>query len=371
MRGNATRHLLHAAVLLAVPAAVPAQEPAYAPAGECAACHATIHQYWSESAHAQAVTRPGFLEAFRAAPAEPSAWGDCVWCHAPTTLVTGDTALEGELAREGVTCDFCHTVADVDLGRPDHPFELAPGDVKLGPLLYTTAAPHGTGYSTLHRSSALLCAGCHDYRNANGVAVLTAYSEWSRTSYASRGLTCQECHMPVVPGSTVTEGLESSQRVVNLHRAPGGSSAAKLAAGLELEIDSFRALAGSAEIRVVVRNSGVGHSAPGGLSTKSLALVVGIDTGGGELSHAVEHLYRRQLLDAAGEPLSSVPEMFLDAAAVGEDTRIPAGEARSARVTLPLPEDWKAVVARLEYRDASGPGEPATILIHEERRERR
>jgi Cytochrome c554 and c-prime len=371
MRGNAARHLLHAAVLLVVPAATPAQDATYTSAEQCAACHDTIHQYWSESAHARSVTRPGFLDAFRSAPADPAAWGDCVWCHAPTTLVTGDTALEGALAREGVTCDFCHTVTNVDLGRPDEPFELRPGDVKLGPLQYTADAPHGTEYSTLHRSSALLCAGCHDYRNANGVAVLTAYTEWSQSPYAARGKTCQECHMPLVPGSTVTAGLESSQRVINLHRTPGGSFAAKLAAGLELEIESFRALASSAEVRVVVRNSGAGHSVPGGLSTKSLALVVGVDSGSGALSHTLEQIYQRELLDAEGNPLSDVPAMFLKAAAVGEDTRIPAGQSRSARFTLPLPDDWKAVVARLEYRDHSGPGVPQTILIREERRERR
>jgi hypothetical protein len=37
---------------------------------------------------------------------------------------------------------------------------------------------------------------------------------------------------------------------------------------------------------------------------------------------------------------------------------------------VPLPEGWKAIVARLEYRDASDPAAPKTRLITEQRRER-
>ena len=45
----------------------------------------------------------------------------CVWCHAPTALATGDYELKQAMTMEAITCDFCHTVADVDLGKPDQP----------------------------------------------------------------------------------------------------------------------------------------------------------------------------------------------------------------------------------------------------------
>ena len=32
----------------------------------------------------------------------------CVWCHAPTVLVTGDLEMQQAVTREGITCDFCH-----------------------------------------------------------------------------------------------------------------------------------------------------------------------------------------------------------------------------------------------------------------------
>lgn len=85
--------------------------------------------------------------------------------------------------------------------------------------------------------------------------------------------------MPLVPGKTVTEGLQSTQRRINLHRLEGGSAVTGVQSGLELRIGSLDLGSASAGVEVVVTNRRVGHSAPGGLSTKSLVLAVGVDTG--------------------------------------------------------------------------------------------
>jgi hypothetical protein len=295
----------------------------------------------------------------------------CVWCHAPTALVSGDFALAEPVTREGVTCDFCHTLADVDLGKSDHPFELAPGDVKRGPFEYAEGLPHETAYSTLHRSSALLCASCHEYRNAHGVAVLSTYTEWKAGPYPDRGETCQECHMPLVPGTAVAASLEPTSRQINLHRVVGGSLASRVRGGVDLSIESVAAGSGSADVRVVVTNTGVGHDVPGGLSSKSLVLTVGVETTAGTILHQKDRTYRRQLLDAEGRELTAVEDLFLATTAVGQDTRLKPGESRNERFSVPLPDDWKAIVARLEYRDASDPSEPpVTRLIAEQRHAR-
>jgi len=150
-----------------------AQAAPYSPAAECGECHEAIYRSWSEGPHARAAAGEGFLASLKLAVEKGAERGDCVWCHAPTTLVTKDVALQDAISREGITCDFCHTVADVDLTRPGHPFELAPGDVKRGPFKYSESVGHATEYSTLHKSSPLLCAACHEYSNAAGVAVLS------------------------------------------------------------------------------------------------------------------------------------------------------------------------------------------------------
>src|SRR5688500_1723216 len=307
-----------AILLLVVTAGVPrvaaaAAEP-YSSARQCAACHQTIHKYWSESEHSRAASSPVFraalAQAVAGAPDPETARRECVWCHAPTALVTGDYALQGALAREGVSCDFCHTVAGVELGRAAHPFELAPGRVKRGPMEYAKTPAHDTAYSLLHRSSPLLCASCHEYRNAHGVPVLSTYGEWSSGPYPARGQTCQECHMPLVPGTTVAEGLKPTQRRINLHLMTGGTVPSRVETGLQLRFGTVAIGASTAEVEVVVTNAAVGHSAPGGLSSKSLVLALGVDTGGAALANRLERVYRRELKDAEGRVLTTVGDMF-------------------------------------------------------------
>jgi hypothetical protein len=352
----------------------PVGPPVYTPARECAECHRTIHKYWSESQHARAAESPAFRAALAGAVAagrdKAALRRECAWCHVPTALVTGDWEMEGALAREGVTCDFCHTVAGVALSRTPHPFDLDPGPVKRGPMEYAKTPAHETAYSVLHKSSALLCASCHEYKNALGAPVLSTFSEWDAGPYPANGRTCQECHMPLVPGDTVEEALQPTQRRINLHRMTGGADAGRMAVGLELKLASVTIGARSADVEVVVSNTGVGHSAPGGLSTKSLVLAVGIDAGGPELVNRRQRVYRREMRDAQGRTLSSAADMFLKAASVGEDSRLRQKESRTERFTVPLPEGWKAVVARLEYHDASDPAAPTTRLVTEQRRER-
>jgi hypothetical protein len=179
--------------------------------------------------------------------------------------------------------------------------------------------------------------------------------------------------MPLVPGDTVQrQGLTSTQRRINLHRMVGGSAASRLRTGLVLRIDSLSLTATSADVQVVVVNAGVGHAAPGGLSSKSLVLAVGVETASGELLHRRERIYRREMKDAQGLTLVTVPDLFLKAASVGADTRLQQKEVRAERFTVPLPEDWNAIVARLEYRDSSDPkAGTKTMLVTEERRLRR
>jgi hypothetical protein len=370
---------LTSALAPGAPVAAPAEpgEPSqhanpYTPAEECGACHEAIHHSWSEGRHAGAASGNAFIASLNRAAEQGAERGDCLWCHAPTTLVTGDIALRDPVSREGVTCDFCHTVTDVDLTRPGHPFELDPGDVKRGPFKFSESVGHGTEYSTLHKSSPLLCAACHEYSNAAGVAVLSTYSDWKSGPYPLRGVTCQECHMAPVPGTTVKKGMAAPSliRVINLHRVVGGSTRSQLDRGLDLKISSMSRSGGSTSLTVAVTNVAAGHPVPGGLSTKSLVLAIAVEMEGGDLRHRREKVYRRELKDDRGRVLSNVPDLFLRAASVGRDNRLQPQETREERFTLPLPQGARAVVARLEYHDASAPGDtPTTLLITEARRE--
>ncbi len=351
----------------------PAGTSPYAPAKACAECHPTIHLYWSESAHARSASRPSYLASIESAVAGASdkdaVRRGCASCHAPTSLTTGDYAMQQEVTREGVTCDFCHTVYSVQMDAQGNRFESKPGKVKFGPLLYAKSASHDSEYSALHKASPLLCAACHEHKNAHGVAVLSNYSEWQTSPYRDRGMTCQECHMPTVPGSSVREGLAASERVINLHRMSGGSVPTKVQHGVELRIVSVDQGSASAGVQVVVTNSGVGHAVPGGLPTNALVLSVGVERPGArELEHRLERIYRKRLADASGRVLLQPADVFLNATAVAQDTRLKPMESRSERFTLPIPAGATAIVARLEYRDESDPkAGPRTSVVGEER----
>jgi len=343
----------------------------YASAKTCGACHDVMFKAWSESPHAKSASSPAYLEALRRAI---EAGGDakgtreaCVWCHAPTAILTGDVEMQQAITREGITCDFCHTVADVDMDKAP-PFDSKPGPVKRGPFEYTSVQGHQAAYSPLHRSSPLLCASCHEFKNARGVLVLSNYSEWRDGPYPARGVPCQDCHMALVPGTPARiAGPKGSQRIVNLHRLVGGSSIGQLARGLDLKFESVASSGGSAEVAVVVTNAAAGHSVPGGLATKTLVLAVGAESADGKLENRQERTYRRELKDEKGVVLASVADMFLKAATVASDTRIKPRESRRERFTVTIPPGARAIVARLEYRDVSDPrgAGPVTSLITE------
>ncbi len=344
---------------------------AYATAAQCGTCHQAIYRYWSDSPHARAATSPVYRAALEAAVAgaadAAAARRQCVWCHAPTALVTGDWEMQRPITRDGITCDFCHTVESVVMDKEDYPFVLVPGNVKFGPYEYAKSVGHETAYSPLHRASPLLCASCHEYTNAQGVAVLSTYSEWKAGPYPARGVPCQDCHMALVPGATAKDSVKGDTlRVVNLHRLVGGSARGQLDRGLDLKIESVTRAGGTASVLVTVKNVAAGHSVPGGLSSKSLILAVGTQSRDGRFEHRQERIYRRDLKDAQGQIIKGVAGLFLQAASVGQDNRIKPLETRSERFEVPIPEGAMAIAARLEYRDASDPSaEPGVILITE------
>jgi len=166
----------------------------------CGECHQAIHAVWQESMHAKAWSDTVFQAAYRRALDAYGKSGSrvCLMCHAPTIRVGYDPDKNGDaLPSEGVTCDFCHSVKAVDLSDASDPFRLRLGKTKYGPLRHAQSPAHKIIHSKLHSRSEF-CAPCHDYRNANGVAVLGTYSEWKKSSYAKKGKQCQNCHMPLV-----------------------------------------------------------------------------------------------------------------------------------------------------------------------------
>ena len=167
----------------------------------CGHCHRAIHEAWKSSSHAQAMESPLFQDALEMATADFGSSGrkTCLGCHSPLIAQTNDAALQKKISWEGITCEYCHSMRDVNTTGPNPVAVLTLAIVKSGPMRETSGSPHGTVFSAVHTSS-LVCAPCHEYKNAGGFPVLTTYSEWQASSYAREGKPCQSCHMARVAG---------------------------------------------------------------------------------------------------------------------------------------------------------------------------
>ena len=182
--------------LLSTPWPAAALAQTYQSAAVCAVCHVEIHRTWQGSQHASAFTDPAFrLPYDRLLRENPRKTFSCEQCHNPMRfLLSPGDPRAAIFSREGVTCDFCHSVESVTPGGPFPRYKANPG-AKFGPQGGTGKSPHGTKFSRLHITSEI-CAGCHEYRNEHGTPILTTASEWEDSFYRGTGVHCQFCHLP-------------------------------------------------------------------------------------------------------------------------------------------------------------------------------
>ena len=235
----------------------------------CNACHATIHDQWASSGHAQAATNPVYVEAVRALGTPPL----CQECHLPLSVQRADLprgpgalgksarqpnpAWSPTLASEGVTCAACHVRGDVIIGPRELAPDRAPHPVRREPALQTAEA----------------CAFCHQAALPGGEErpFLDTVGEWERSHFASVNVSCRDCHMPRVSGSIAG----SRYATFASHAMLEGRSPAAIARALTLEVsvrapgvqrgDAVRATA-------TLMNTGAGHAVPTGDPSHALEL---------------------------------------------------------------------------------------------------
>lgn len=249
-------------------------------------------------------------------------------CHAPLRDKVADP-----LAKEGVTCDVCHTIREVGVAREGGVFRLGLED-NIKYAQYCDAKSHyfhRMGCSPVHEESRF-CAACHLlYRRVEGGAelpVFTEYDEWLSGPYAAAGTDCQACHMPggraeVAAGSPPREGVTHHGFLA----ADGG-----------LRRRALRLKAAFAEgtttlaVSVWLKNEGAGHYVPTGMPGKRLILRVRTEDAEGREVARAERSYGRVLVDETGQ---EVP--FYAAVRLAQDTRLAPKEVRTERFELLAP----------------------------------
>ena len=254
---------------------------------------------------------------------QPTVFGACADCHAPGidgSVGGGHSLLEatGIAYDEGVHCDVCHKVADIDLDAPSgvagrlvlgRPFEPGwSGGPEWLPAMYGPRAdvlnPFMRGVYSPIFNEATFCAGCHEHDQAallpnqaldstrwpDGVLpIMSTHTEWS-ASPNNPTTPCQSCHMlptDAANGADIDQLNGVDPGIVGGYIRPAGSVRAHTFSGpfglaasgtslLEdaaiLSLDT----AGGADLTVTaeVLNLGAGHAIPTGEPLRSLTVVL-------------------------------------------------------------------------------------------------
>ena len=315
----------------------------------CGRCHRSIQEAWKTSSHAQAMESRLFQDALALAEADfgPDARKTCLGWHAPIAIKFGDLRLEKKVSWEGVTCDYCHSVREVSRGEPPKAI-LTFAPVKSGPWKDSVSPAHGVAYSPLH-SSSMICATCHEYKNAAGLSVLTTYSEWKNSGYAKQGKQCQSCHMYQIAGDVVDPRVARMQHAqVNLHQMPGSHKLDQLTRAVKAQLFAWRER-DHVRVKVDLLNRLAGHYFPTGSPLRQLVLEVRADSYGGDQFHE-ERVLTRKVADQEGTVLNREHAVFVKGARVVSDTRLAPGEKRSEAFSFAMPAEKQAQIkATLVY----------------------
>jgi len=336
----------------------------YVSSDVCAGCHEDIHRTWKNSLHAMSLSDPIFDAAYWDAIklSKGAARPLCLSCHAPTTRLTKDYDLRLPITEQGVSCDFCHTIAAANPLAAGEPYTMRPGVVKWGPIRSAQSPAHKTQYSVTHFSSEL-CGGCHEFRAKSGAVLMGTYSEWRASPYAEQGIQCQTCHMPAGEGRVVRPEVKAPPRAINLHNIQGGHSPEQIRKAARVEVREVQRTEAGYRVVVTVENVGSGHMIPTGVPTRQLDLVVQLRRGQAIVGEQ-RTAFRKVVVDEQGKELRTDAEVFLHGVAVRSDNRISPRKPQELSFLFPYtgPPDFM-VEAKLYYRYPVALAKPEEITL--------
>jgi hypothetical protein len=323
----------------------------YSSSEVCARCHGDIYADWKTSMHAQSLDDPIFQVALLQAQVDH---GEkireyCLFCHAPLVQYTKDFFLRDPVTREGVTCDFCHTITAARPGDREKPYDLQPGLIKRGPFKDVTSPAHETMSSDIHLRSEF-CGGCHELINANGVRVMGTYTEWKEGPYPAEDVHCQNCHMPMTFEKKVVEPkVKKSTNFVTAHEFRGGHSQINLRHAATVDLEVIRE-GRTARVTTYVTNAESGHKLPTGTPARRVVLLVTATDEEGNIVAKTRRVYRKVLVDKDGVILEDNADLILRSVAIYQDNRISPKETRKEEFVLDLPPDAKEIHIEAELK---------------------
>lgn len=205
-------------------------ETNYPSATTCATCHPKVFWEWAASNHAYASISPMFHKFEQAVNDLTSGTmgSFCVRCHQQVGTQRGEGRAEplwerSAIGREGITCVTCHRVSQ-EFGKVNGERHITPGDSNspvynagrgsvIGKVIEdreyyrVSASPNEPGRK-IHRGAikfeqinkSEFCVSCHQVQVNLGIKLEVVWDQYRASPAASKGTTCQECHMGKVPG---------------------------------------------------------------------------------------------------------------------------------------------------------------------------
>jgi len=183
----------------------------------CQVCHPDVTEQWKRDAHSRSAVNPLFLTFFNGTNDHgnigvrpgykldfPNSNGNCATCHVPVLALnnpfnSNPNDAQG-IAKEGIFCDLCHKIYDVNIdrtgGKPgilSFQFKRPPEGRQIFYGPYDDVFPGEDSYHPLYKKSQY-CAPCHHGRFWD-VLAYSEFQEWSQSSYADKNIDCQDCHM--------------------------------------------------------------------------------------------------------------------------------------------------------------------------------
>jgi hypothetical protein len=364
----------------------------------CRKCHGEIFSQWEKSSHNNAQNDPIYQKLYQLAEKETKGEAEqyCAAsvCHTPIGHLAAEIPpIDGsglsKIAQDGVQCDFCHTISDMEKVG-DGSYISSPGNIKRGPYKDSKSPTHKTEFSRMH-TEARFCGICHNVNHpVNGLALESTFTEWEEGPYNTgdpdTSTTCQDCHMTPGPGETYPNpGKASSigpeREHVYVHYFAGANVALakltksdkhqalaeerlKAAASIDIKGPESASRGETFTATVTVTNIGAGHKIPTGLTEmrQMWIEVVATDANGNYLfsSGFVDQngridpgavMYKTEVGDAKGKKTDHVwfGEKILS------DNRISPGQSSTEEYKIKIPGDASGpltLTSKLRYRSA-------------------
>jgi hypothetical protein len=354
---------------------------------------------WQAGAHGQASSNSRFFSMYNGVdlavtkPVDPGFKldfpddpGNCANCHAPGAVTRPDGSSSGDMndlrpgvEQEGIFCEFCHKIANVQLDPATGlPYPEAPGVQSyrlvrtypgfvlfLGPLDDVTRR---VSYLPLEKKSQF-CAPCHQFSFFD-TPIYQSFAEWLDSPYPAQGIECQTCHMPPesVPYFVYPEkgGLIRDPSTLASHLDLGVKDADFMQRSVSMSVQASAA-EDDIEATVVISNVFAGHHVPTDYPGRNMILVIeAVDATGGVLQQlggpVVPEWGGGGLAgnDYAGQPGKGYAKLLRDLAtnewpvvsywkptSIQEDNRIAAGTSDTSTYRFALPTSANLGVVRI------------------------